>query len=65
LKNLEKWMQVNGKVIYGAGLSPVVAPNEGEPKASEPAYQLVAEALLNKVYRTWKENSRENLESKK
>lgn len=29
LNNVGKWMQVNGKAIYGAGPSPVVAPNLG------------------------------------
>ena len=29
LRNLGKWMKVNGKAIYGAGPSPVVAPNMG------------------------------------
>ncbi|MDP2336993.1 MAG: alpha-L-fucosidase [Bacteroidota bacterium] len=29
LKNIGKWMKLNGKAIYGAGPSPVVAPNLG------------------------------------
>lgn len=29
LNNLGKWMDVNGKAVYGAGPSPVVAPNLG------------------------------------
>lgn len=42
LNNLGKWMQVNGKAIYGAGPSPVVAPNLGmTSRVNDKVYLLI------------------------
>ena len=42
LKKIGKWMQVNGKAIYGAGPSPVVAPNLGmTSRVGDKVYMLI------------------------
>lgn len=42
LYSIGKWMKVNGKAIYGAGSSPVVAPNLGlETRVGDKVYLLV------------------------
>jgi alpha-L-fucosidase len=42
LNNLGKWMHVNGKAIYGAGPSPVVAPNLGmTSRVNDKVYMLI------------------------
>jgi alpha-L-fucosidase len=39
LNQVGKWMEINGRAIYGAGPSPVELTFDGEPKGTEPAYR--------------------------